>query len=139
MPEARPCPLVPVSWGELLDKITILAIKLERIGDPRARSNVARELSRLGAIAGDVLSDAAVRPIVDRLRATNERLWAIEDAVREHEAVGDFGPDFVALSRSVYRTNDLRAALKRELNAQLDSELIEEKCYAAPARAGAHA
>jgi hypothetical protein len=133
MAEVPGCPLAPVSWGELLDKITILEIKAERIADPDARSNVAHELSRLRAIAGPVGSDIAVRPLLARLKATNERLWAIEDAVRTLEAAGDFGPDFVTLARSVYQTNDVRARLKRELNVLLNSALMEEKSYAAAA------
>lgn len=131
MAEAPGCPLVPLSWGEVIDKVTILEIKLARIGAAGARANVARELSCLSAIAEPVLADLRVSPLAAQLRAVNERLWEIEDAIRARDSAGDFGERFVALARSVYQTNDVRARLKRELNLLLDSDLIEEKSYAA--------
>ena len=139
MGSAGSCPLVPVSWGEVLDKITILEIKADRIADGDARANVLRELSSLSGIAAPVLAAPTVRSLVGRLKAINERLWAIEDSLRQLEAAGDFGSQFVALARSVYATNDVRAGLKRELNALLRSELVEEKCYGAAARTEASA
>jgi hypothetical protein len=123
-------PLVPVSWGEVLDKITILEIKAELIGDSGARANVTRELRRLEEIASAARVVSGVAPLVVRLKAANQTLWGVEDAIREREAAGDFGSEFIELARTVYRTNDLRAALKRELNAVLGSEYVEEKCYA---------
>lgn len=122
-------PLIPVSWGELLDKLTILAIKQRRIADPEARANVAAELRLLRAAAGAVLLDARVAAPLEALRAVNEALWDIEDAIRREEARGEFGPGFVALARAVYQRNDERAAIKREINAALGSELVEEKSY----------
>lgn len=122
--------LVPVSWGELLDKITILQIKSRRIDDPAKRGNVERELTALNKVVEDVgilLPDAA--PIIEQLRAVNEALWNIEDEIRDCERGGDFGTRFVELARSVYHTNDRRAAFKRELNELLGSELVEEKSY----------
>ncbi len=123
-------PVVPVSWGELIDKITILEIKAERIADPVKRANVARELEALSAVRdrGDP-PPAALAPLVGALRAVNQALWTIEDDIRECEAKGEFGPRFVELARSVYRNNDRRAALKRQINALLGSELVEEKSY----------
>jgi hypothetical protein len=118
-------PLAPVSWGELLDKITILEIKQARIRDDAARQNVRKELELLVGIASAALS----RVSLDPLREVNAALWEIEDAIRAEEARGAFGPEFVRLARSVYQQNDRRAAIKRELNAALGSELVEEKSY----------
>lgn len=118
-------PLVPVSWGELLDKITILEIKRDRIVDQAARRNVEKELDLLADIAGEAL----LRAPLEQLRRVNAALWDIEDAIRAEEARGTFGPDFVRLARAVYQHNDERAAIKRELNALLGSELVEEKSY----------
>lgn len=129
MDERRPCPEVPVSWGELLDKITILAIKLERIECATARTNVAAELALLVGIAGDPMGSELLAAPIARLRAINEALWTVEDDIRRCEANGEFGAPFVALARSVYRLNDRRAAVKREINDLLGSALVEEKSY----------
>lgn len=130
MTVAHDCPHAPVSWGELLDKITILQIKRERIASPLARANVQTELDLLRGVAGDAMRNAALAPLMGRLRRVNEDLWEIEDAIREHEVAENFGPSFVELARSVYRQNDLRAAIKRQINELLGSALIEEKSYA---------
>lgn len=122
-------PFVPVSWGELLDKITILEIKRARIGDPAKWANVDRECRLLCGIAAPAMGKDGVAPLLTQLKSVNEALWEIEDAIREKEAEGDFGPAFVRLARSVYRKNDERAALKRRLNHQLNSDLVEEKSY----------
>lgn len=124
--------LVPVSWGELLDKITILEIKSARIADPAKLTNVGRELEALRAVveAAGSLPDAA-RPLIDSLRAVNEALWDVEDEIRDCERRKEFQERFVELARSVYHQNDRRAALKRELNDLLGSELVEEKSYQA--------
>jgi hypothetical protein len=124
------CPHVPVSWGELVDKITILQIKATRIAARDARANVAHELASLRGVAGEALYAASVAPLMEQLQAVNEQLWEIEDKIREREAEGDFGQRFVELARSVYKTNDLRAAIKRRINEALGSELVEEKSYA---------
>jgi hypothetical protein len=126
-------PVVPVSWGELLDKISILEIKAERIRDSVAQINVQRELGALTAVARDLLTPDSVEAIeaVRRdLKAVNESLWEIEDEIRICEKAGDFGPRFIELARAVYKTNDRRAALKRTLNTLLASEHVEEKSYA---------
>ena len=125
-------PLVPVSWGELLDKITILEIKAERIADPARRANVEAELQALTS-ARLRLSEQGVdlAGLVAQLKHVNERLWEIEDAIRLAEKAQDFGPQFIRLARAVYHTNDQRAALKRRINDRLGSELVEEKSYAA--------
>ena len=122
---------VDLPLGDVVDKITILRIKNERILDPAKRENVARELAVLvrawtdaGHPAVDSLEDYAA------LADVNERLWVVEDELREHERRGDFGPEFVRLARSVYHLNDRRAARKRSINAALGSVLVEEKSYA---------
>jgi hypothetical protein len=122
---------VPVSWGELIDKITILEIKSERISDVAKLGNVRKELdllkSRLGVRAGQ----PEVSRLTDELRSVNGSLWDIEDEIRVCENAGDFGSRFVELARSIYITNDRRADLKRELNMVLGSDLVEEKSYQA--------
>lgn len=120
---------VPVSWGELIDKITILQIKAERITDEAKRANVERELSLLNERLAPVADHQGVIAITKDLRAVNTALWEIEDDIRDCERDGDFGPRFVALARSVYVTNDKRAELKRQINVELGSEIIEEKSY----------
>jgi hypothetical protein len=120
-------PLVPLSWGEILDKITILQIKDACITDAAKRANVAAELAALGAIAAPVLAEAA--PLVAQLKAINESLWEIEDKIRDKEAAQNFDGEFIALARAVYHTNDERAAVKRAINLALKSALVEEKSY----------
>ena len=123
-------PLIPVSWGELLDKITILQIKRERLTGAVALANVARELDALGAIAAPVLADDRMATdLTAKLKQLNETLWEIEDRIRDKEAAGAFDTDFIALARAVYKRNDERAALKKQLNLQLASGLVEEKSY----------
>jgi len=123
-------PTVPVSWGELLDKLTILAIKRARIAAPAALANVAREQEALAPIAAPALAVDGVAALVADLTRVNEALWAIEDDIRAEDAAGRFGDAFVALARAVYRTNDERAAIKRRINDLLGSDLVEEKSYA---------
>jgi len=121
---------VPVSFGEVLDKITILEIKSERIDDPAKLENIRRELDALNRVWNSTLSDPdRVREQRRQLKAINEELWEIEDAIREQEAAGDFGERFIELARSVYITNDKRAAVKKEVNLALGSTLVEEKSY----------
>jgi tetratricopeptide (TPR) repeat protein len=128
----RPGPItVEVSAGELLDKLTILQIKRERIPDPGKLANVRAELSALEAARDrSVRLTAEVERLAAELKAVNEALWAVEDDLRACEAAADFGPRFVELARSVYRHNDRRADLKRRINDLLGSRLREEKSYA---------
>jgi len=122
---------VPVSVGELVDKITILEIKCERISDASKLKNVRRELDALQAVRGhEVETSKALTRATRELRRVNEALWEIEDAIREQERRGDFGERFVELARSVYRQNDERARLKREIAQLTGSALTEEKSYA---------
>jgi Tfp pilus assembly protein PilF len=125
-----PALLAPIAAGELLDKISILQIKSERIQDPAKLKNIHQELAELQAVAKRAGLAPAAQERLDSLRAVNQELWVIEDDIRECERRQDFGPKFVALARSVYFTNDRRAALKREINDLSGSTLVEEKSYA---------
>lgn len=119
--------MIPVSVGELIDKITILELKRACL-QGTALVHVERELAALQ----QVLVAAALQPdpeLLEELRQVNGALWRIEDEIREHERRGDFGEGFIALARAVYCTNDRRAALKRALNLRHGSELVEEKAY----------
>ena len=122
-------PTVPLSWGEVIDKITILEIKVARLVDAQAQANAAKELSLLREIAAPALARGDLATLVTKLKALNEELWDIEDRIRDHERAGNFDSAFVALARSVYRHNDERGRLKREISLALGSTLIEEKSY----------
>jgi hypothetical protein len=125
-------PLVPVSWGELIDKITILEIKCERFNSAAALHNVRAELSRLHDIAADLLaSNVQVRAAAQELKQINNGIWDIEDRIRAKERDQRFDAEFIELARSVYRSNDGRSAVKRRINALTGSELVEEKQYTA--------
>jgi hypothetical protein len=122
---------VPVSWGELVDKKTILEIKQDRLDRPEAIENARQELAALAAVL--TAHGPYPEPLGEleaALRAVNLRLWDIEDAIRRKEAGHSFDAEFIALARSVYRTNDERARLKREINVLMRSGLVEEKHYA---------
>ena len=120
----------PMSFGEVVDKITILEIKSERIDDPEKTVNIRRELELLEAVWLDAVRDMAdVSDGRSRLKAVNEELWDIEDKIRLKEKASSFDDEFVQLARSVYFTNDRRADIKKEINLALGSELIEEKSY----------
>ena len=122
--------LIPVSPGELVDKITILRVKAERIGDPKKAANVRKELALLEDVGRGELPDT---PKLDQLAAeltkVNARLWDIEEGKRDCERRQDFGPAFVALARAVYVENDRRAEIKREINTMTHSDILEEKSY----------
>jgi len=121
---------VPVSPGEVLDKITILEIKSERISDADKLVNVKRELELLQASwKQSVEQDDTVRAIHAKLKSINEDLWGIEDDIRDKERAREFDQVFIDLARSVYVTNDQRADAKKELNVYLGSEMVEEKSY----------
>jgi tetratricopeptide (TPR) repeat protein len=122
--------LVEVSPGELVDKITILQIKSERIADPAKLANIRAELASLETVLRESLPfSTPLTKLVGELKSVNELLWKIEDDIRLCERSSDFGPRFVELARSVYRTNDRRGALKRAINELLDAPLMEEKAY----------
>src|SRR5579863_4111746 len=125
---------VPIAVGELIDKITILEIKAERIRDAAKVANVRAELALLVERRDAVLaSDAKLDALAARLKTVNESLWDLEDEIRDCERRADFGPAFVALARRIYTTNDERAAIKREINVASGSTLIEEKSYSSDA------
>ena len=121
--------LIPVSVGELVDKITILQIKANRFSG-EALVNVQRELALLESVLESCGMELPTK-LVEALSEINQRLWTIEDAIREREASNCFDARFIELARSVYRCNDQRAALKRQINTATGSQLIEEKGYAA--------
>ena len=123
-------PSIPVSWGELIDKITILEIKSERLTSKAALENVRRELTQLFPIASEAESlEPKLSALRAQLKRVNETLWGIEDDIRAKEAAKAFDADFIALARAVYRNNDERGRLKREINALLKSDITEEKQY----------
>lgn len=123
--------LVEIAAGELIDKLTILEIKRERIADPEARANIETEYAMLDAVrVRELPASETLEALTAELRAINEKLWQIEDDIRLCESDGLFDADFVALARSVYRTNDRRAEVKRQINDLLGSRLFEEKSYA---------
>jgi hypothetical protein len=128
----EPFPRVPVAWGELIDKISILEIKVERLGASNALANARRELALLSEI---LLAQAALPDELADLKAAlnvvNRRLWDIEDAIRRKEAAGSFDAQFIELARAVYHSNDERAGIKRQINQLLRSGIVEEKQYAA--------
>jgi hypothetical protein len=120
----------PVSYGELIDKITILEIKSRRIADAAKLANVRNELDMLNATwANSTASQTDISDERARLLAVNEALWDIEDRIRLKERAQAFDAEFIELARSVYFRNDERAAFKREINQKLGSELVEEKSY----------
>ncbi len=116
-----------MSHGEIIDKLTIIEIKLEKIDDPEKRKNIEKEYKVLLEAAACILSRD--NPLYRQLKEVNLRLWEIEDKIRDLERNKDFGEEFIRTARSVYQQNDLRAALKRQINEQTGSGLMEEKSY----------
>ena len=124
-------PQVPISWGELFDKITILQIKLENLTSKDALKNVEQELKKLQSIlTQNGLKTMETIQLEGELRRTNQQLWGIEDKIRDKERANSFDDEFIQLARSVYITNDERSRIKRKINDLLGSELVEEKSYA---------
>jgi len=122
--------LVEVGAGELIDKITILVIKTERIADPAKLINIRREIEALSPARQRLVDQyAGLEALEAELKAVNEGLWVIEDDIRACEAAKDFGPVFIELARSVYIQNDKRAELKKKINILCEASIIEEKSY----------
>jgi hypothetical protein len=124
-------PQVPISWGELFDKITILQIKLENLTLKNALENVEQELKKLQSIVtqnGPKTMETI--QLKGELSQINQQLWGIEDKIRDKERANSFDDEFIQLARSVYITNDERSRIKRKINELLGSELVEEKSYA---------
>ncbi|HKJ18170.1 MAG TPA: DUF6165 family protein [Xanthomonadales bacterium] len=121
---------VPVSPGEVLDKITILEIKSERISDPDKLVNVRTELALLqNTWVESIAEDDTIRSLHVQLKEINEALWEIEDDIRDKERDKEFDERFIELARAVYFTNDRRSEVKKKLNLHLGSEIVEEKSY----------
>ena len=124
-------PQVPISWGELFDKITILQIKLENLKDVNALKNVKLEHDQLFIIYNRNFSENKnAKHLITDLKIINQKLWDIEDKIRDKERSKTFNEDFIELARKVYFTNDERSRIKRNINEIFGSELIEEKSYA---------
>jgi hypothetical protein len=122
--------LVPISVGELFDKISILEIKAEELRDAKQLANVMRELTLLDGVRNRAVpASSELDVLYAELQAVNRRLWRIEDDLRQIERAGLFDARFVALARSVYRENDQRATVKRQINNVTGSEIVEEKSY----------
>ena len=122
--------LVPTAPGELIDKLTILRLKSERISDAAKLTNVAHERKVLQDIADQTLPESKKLGLLwETLYQINASLWVIEDDIRECEARHDFGAEFIRLARAVYQTNDRRAAVKKQINLLLGSAIVEEKSY----------
>ena len=121
---------VPVSVGEVLDKITILQIKLAHISDAAKRANIHNELDALlPLVVGDAFTTDQMQALMAELKSVNEALWDIEDDIREKEAAKSFDAEFIRLARAVYITNDKRAEIKKQINLATGSALVEEKSY----------
>jgi hypothetical protein len=121
--------LVPISVGELMDKITILEIKSERIKNPSQLENIVHELEALRAVRLRDIERAMFDKLSAELKGVNAKLWDVEDAIRDCEARSDFGESFIALARTVYRLNDERSRLKKAINLASGSRIVEEKSY----------
>ena len=124
-------PKIPVSWGELFDKVTILQIKLENLQTKSALRNVKKEYDQLCTIFDHNFSENAnAKQLMTDLKLVNQKLWDIEDRIRDKERSKTFDEKFIELARRVYFTNDDRSRIKRNINETFGSELIEEKSYA---------
>jgi hypothetical protein len=122
-------PHVQISWGEVIDKITILEIKMRRLKSQEATENVSRELGILTSTANAVLLQPHLISLKQQLQSINETLWEVEDRIRAKEATKSFDDEFIKLARSVYINNDKRGELKRQINTLLNSKVVEEKQY----------
>jgi hypothetical protein len=122
-------PSIQISWGELIDKITILEIKEQRLLSKQAIANVRNELAALMGVADRTLARKDLAALKNQLKSINETLWEIEDKIRAKEAAQSFDQEFIQLARSVYVNNDKRGDLKRRINVLLNSTLGEEKQY----------
>ena len=121
---------VPVSVGEVLDKITILQIKLAHISNAAKRANIQNELDALlPLVADDAFTTDQMQALIAELKSVNEALWDIEDDIREKEAAKSYDAEFIRLARAVYITNDKRAEIKKQINLATGSALVEEKSY----------
>ena len=123
---------VEISIGELFDKLTILEIKIDKINDPTKLENVTKEWNALNEKSMDILSifaDSVLFKKIDQLKNVNEELWWVEDSIRENEKKQIFDKEFVELARAVYKLNDERSEIKKQINLLTKSNIIEEKSY----------
>jgi hypothetical protein len=116
---------IEVSIGEIIDKWTILSIKLNKITDVSKLDNILKEKLYLDTIIQDIISDPLIKELID----VNEQLWCVEDKLREHEEIQLFNNDFIQLARSVYKLNDKRSQIKKQINIKYKSNFIEEKSF----------
>lgn len=121
--------MIEVSNGELLDKLSILKIKVDNIKDSEKLLNIKKEIEIIEPMCEQILFDAKILDLFEMLFEVNKKLWIIEDNIREHERNKNFGESFIELARNVYITNDIRATLKKEINFLSNSNIIEEKSY----------
>tara|TARA_X000000950_G_scaffold282689_1_gene382018 strand:- start:85 stop:465 length:381 start_codon:yes stop_codon:yes gene_type:complete len=119
---------IPISVGELIDKITILEIKIEKVNNQIKKINIKKELTELTKIFND-LKNTELDPLYRQLKIINKKLWDIEDEIRVHEKNNNFNDEFIELARSVYITNDERFEIKSKINNLYDSDIVEEKLY----------
>tara|TARA_B100000886_G_scaffold291029_1_gene216455 strand:+ start:553 stop:933 length:381 start_codon:yes stop_codon:yes gene_type:complete len=119
---------IPISVGELIDKITILEIKIEKVNNQIKKINIKKELTELTKIFND-LKNTELDPMYRQLKIINKKLWDIEDEIRVHEKNNNFNDEFIELARSVYVTNDERFEIKSKINNLYDSDIVEEKLY----------
>ena len=122
---------VEISNGELLDKFSILEIKMGNITEPSKLANVENEYRELTSDCTNLLRDSTISSLYAELKSINQKLWVVEDDIRECERSKDFGQKFISLAREVYFTNDDRARVKKEINLASGSSLVEEKSYQA--------
>lgn len=125
-------PKIPISVGELVDKITILEIKNDQIQDPIKKKNVQQELYALNVIYKNMQLESkypTIKEHAEKLKELNTRLWHWEERVRNRDKLGAFNQEFISLAKSIYNTNDLRYQVKREINLLTQSKLVEEKSY----------
>jgi hypothetical protein len=122
---------VEISNGELLDKFSILEIKMGNITDPDKLTNIENEYKELTSDCTDLLRNSTISSLYAELKSINQKLWTVEDDIRECERRKDFGQEFISLAREVYFTNDERARAKKEINLASGSSLVEEKSYQA--------
>jgi hypothetical protein len=129
---------IPVSIGELYDKISILEIKSERIHDKKKLENIESELLLLSDVARSLPQlDSFLFELNGQLKSVNEALWDCEEAIRDYERRQEYGQEFVGIARSIHRNNDRRAEIKRQINLLSGSSLVEEKSYQLPELGGA--
>lgn len=121
--------MIEVSNGELLDKLSILKIKVDNIKDSEKLLNIKKEIEIIEPMCEQILFDGKILDLFEMLFEVNKKLWIIEDNIREHERNKNFGESFIELARNVYITNDIRATLKKEINFLSNSNIIEEKSY----------